>query len=103
MRLNKKGYRKVSATVRECTVSELKLDIIEMFSLKYIKDAIVVEITSGDRQVLKSIDDVLNCEWADNCKIELIQKPHFYGTEENNTLVYVIQIAESIRDKVIYE
>ena len=86
---------------RELTIAELKLSIIEAYINKGVKEVQLIDLTSGNTITFNSIEDVARNEWCGNCKIELINLPHSYGTEEKNKAIIIFQLAEEESDKVI--
>ena len=101
MKLKYLGYREKKVETRELTIAELKLSIIEAYVNKGVKEVQLIDITSGDTITFNSIEDVARNEWRGNCKIELINLPHTYGTEEENKAIIIFQEAEEESDKAI--
>ena len=101
MKLNYLGYRERKVKTRELTIAELKLSIIEAYINKGVKEVQLIDLTSGNTITFNSIEDVARNEWCGNCKIELINLPHSYGTEEKNKAIIIFQLAEEESDKVI--
>lgn len=95
------GYRERKVETRELTIAELKLTIIEAYVNKGAKEVQLIDITSGDTITFNSIEDVARNEWSGNCKIELINLPHTYGTAEESKAIIIFQEAEEESDKVI--
>ena len=101
MKLKYLGYRERKVETRELTIADLKLSIIEAYVNKGVKEVQLIDITSGDTITFKSIEDVARNEWCGNCKIELINLPHAYGTKEESKAIIIFQEAEEESDKVI--
>lgn len=94
MKLRQYGYTEKKVQVRELTIAELKLSIIAGYVEHGVKEVQLIDITSGESTTFKTIEDVAKNEWSGNCKIELINLPHGYGTDCNNKTVIIFQIAE---------
>lgn len=94
MKLKYYGYKEKKVQTREMTIAELKLSIIEGYVNKGVKEVQLIDITSGDTVSFNSIEDVTRNEWSGNCKIELINLPHGWGTETESKIVIIFQIAE---------
>ena len=58
------------------------------------KEVQVIDITSGDSETFHTIEDVVNNNWCGDCKIEIINLPHAYGTKESGKTIIIIQMAE---------
>lgn len=101
MKLRQLGYRERTVKTRELTIAELKLCIIEVYINKGVKEVQLIDLTSGDTITFGSIEDVARNEWCGNCKIELINLPHTYGTKEENKVIIIFQEADEESDKVI--
>lgn len=101
MKLKYLGYRERKVQTRELTIAELKLSIIEAYVNKGVKEVQLIDITSGDTITFNSIEDVARNEWSGNCKIELINLPHTYGTKDESKAIIIFQEAEEESDKVI--
>ena len=101
MKLKYLGYRERKVETRELTIAELKLSIIEAYVNKGVREVQLIDITSGETITFNSIEDVVRNEWSGNCKIELINLPHTYGTEEERKSIIIFQLAEEESDKVI--
>ena len=101
MKLKYLGYRERKVETRELTIAELKLSIIESYVNKGVKEVQLIDITSGDTITFNSIEDVARNEWSGNCKIELINLPHGYGTKEESKAIIIFQEEEEESDKVI--
>lgn len=101
MKLKYLGYRERKVRTRELTIAELKLLIIEAYINKGAKEVQLIDLTSGDTITFNTIEDVVRNEWCGNCKIELINLPHTYGTEEKSKAIIIFQEAEEESDKVI--
>lgn len=102
MKLKKLGYREAKVEIRELTIAELKLSIIRAYVDKGVKEVQLIDITSGDTITFYSIEDVARNEWNGNCKIEIINLPHAYGTEkEDSKIIILFQDAEEESDKLI--
>ena len=101
MKLKYLGYRERKVETRELTIAELKLSIIEAYINKGVKEVQLIDLTSGDTITFNTIEDVARNEWCENCKIELINLPHAYGTEEKSKAIIIFQEAEEESDKVI--
>lgn len=101
MKLKYLGYRERKVEIRELTIAELKLSIIEAYVNKGVKEVQLIDITCGDTITFKSIEDVARNEWSGNCKIELINLPHVYGTVVESKVIIIFQGAEEESDKVV--
>lgn len=101
MKLKYLGFREKKVETRELTIAQLKLLIIEAYVNKGVREVQVIDITSGDTTTFNSIEDVVRNEWCGNCKIEIINLPHSYGTEEKSKSIIIFQEAEEGFDKVI--
>lgn len=100
MKLKYLGYIERKVEIRELTIAELKLSIIEAYVNKGVKEVQLIDITCGDTITFKSIEDVARNEWCRNCKIELINLPHAYGTVEESKVIIIFQEVEEESDKV---
>ena len=94
MKLRQLGYRERKVETRELTIAELKLSIIETYINKGFREVQLIDLTSGDTITFNTIEDVARNEWCGNCKIELINLPHAYGTEEKSKAIIIFQEAE---------
>lgn len=101
MKLKYLGYRERKVETRELTIGELKLSIIETYINKGVKEVQLIDLTSGDTITFNTIEDVARNEWCGDCKIELINLPHAYGTEEKSKEIIIFQESEEESDKVI--
>lgn len=101
MKLRQLGYRERKVETRELTIAELKLSIIEAYINKGVKEVQLIDLTSGDAITFNTIEDVARNGWCGNCKIELINLPQTYGTEEESKSIIIFQEAEEESDKVI--
>ena len=101
MKLRSYGYKVAKVETREMTIAELKLAIIEGYVNNGVKEVQLVDITSGDTVTFNSIEDVTRNKWSGNCKIELINLPHGFGTNEDVKAVIIFQTAEDGEEKVI--
>lgn len=101
MKLKYLGYRERMVETRELTIAELKLSIIEVYVNKGVEEVQLIDITSGETTTFNSIEDVVRNEWCGNCKIELINLPHAYGTKEESKTIIIFQVAEEESEKVI--
>lgn len=101
MKLKYLGYRERTVETRELTIAQLKLSIVRAYVSKGVREVQLIDITSGDTITFNSIEDVVRNEWCENCKIELINLPHSYGTKEESKSVIIFQEAEEESDKVI--
>lgn len=101
MKLKYLGYRERKVETRELTFAELKLCIIQMYIDKGVKEVQLINLTSGDTITFNTIEDVAKDGWCGNYKIELINLPHSYGTEEESKSIIIFQAAEEESDKVI--
>lgn len=101
MKLKYLGYMERKVETRELTIAELKLSIIEMYVNKGVSEVQLIDITSGDTATFNTIEDVARNVWCGNCKIELINLPHTYGTEEESKTIIIFQCADEEIDKVI--
>lgn len=101
MKLRKLGYKEATVQTRELTIAELKLSIIELYVNKGCKEVQLIDITSGDTVTFKTIEDVVSNEWCGSCKIELINMPHAYGTDNDNKVIVIFQLAELYSDRII--
>lgn len=101
MKLRQLGYREKKVETRELTIAELKLSIIEAYINKGVKEVQLIDLTSGDMITFNSIEDVARNDWSGNCKIELINLPHSYGTRGEIKVIIIFQEAEEESDKVI--
>ena len=95
------GFKEAKVQTRSLTLAELKLKVIEAYVERGEKEVQLIDITSGDTVTFNTIADVFENKWADNCKIELINLPHGYGTPDNTKTVILFQEAEEENDKVI--
>lgn len=100
MKLKYLGYREAKVETRELTIAELKLSIIEAYINKSVKEVQLIDITSGETITFNSVEDVISNEWCGNCKIELINLPHEYGTDEESKIIIIFQLADE-SDRVI--
>ncbi len=101
MKLRQYGYQEKKVQVRELTIAELKLSIIAGYVVHGIKEVQLIDISSGDSATFMTIEDVVQNHWSGNCKIELINLPHIYGSDNDNKTVVLFQPAEEDGDKVI--
>lgn len=101
MKLKYLGYRERTVETRELTIAELKLSVIGAYINKCVEEVQLIDITSGETTTFNSIEDVVRNEWCGNCKIELINLPHAYGTKEESKTIIIFQVAEEESDKVI--
>lgn len=101
MKLKYLGYRERKVETRGLTIAELKLSIIEAYINKGFKEVQLIDITSGETTTFNTIEDVVRNEWCGDCKIELINLPHTYGTKEESKAIILFQEAEEESDKVI--
>lgn len=101
MKLKYLGYKERKVETRELTIAELKLTIIESYINNGVREVQLIDLTSGDTITFNTIEDVARNEWCGNCKIELINLPHIYGTEDKNKAIIIFQLAEEESDKVI--
>lgn len=100
-KLKYRGYKEKKVEVREITIAELKLLIIQSYIEKVVREVTLVDITEGETTTFKTIEDVIKNDWAGDCKIEIINMPHGWGTEEENKTVIIFQLADIEEDKVI--
>ena len=95
------GYREKAVELRELTVAELQLHIINRYIEKGIKEMRVIDISSGEIKIFHTVREVLECEWCGSAKLELVGLPHSWGTEDESYEVILIQQAEIDEDRVI--
>ena len=100
-KLRYRGYKERTVQTREMTIAELKLAIISGYIDKGVREVQLIDISSGDTVTFNSIEDVARNEWCGDCKIELINLPHGWGTEESQKVVIIFQVTESDSDRVI--
>ena len=101
MKLRNYGYKVAKVETREMTIAELKLAIIESYVNKGVREVQLIDITSGDTTTFNSVEEVARNVWCGNCKIELINLPHGFGTKEDAKAVILFQTAEDGEEKVI--
>lgn len=101
MKLKQYGYKTKEVEVRELTIAELKLSILSGYIEKGVREVQLIDITSGDTVTFKTMEDVINNRWSGNCKIELINLPHGFGTKDETKVVIIFQLADEESDKVI--
>lgn len=94
MSLRNLGFTERKVELRELTIAELKLEIIKSYVDKGVIEVQLIDITSGDTTTFNTIEDVTRNEWSGNCKIELINLPHSYGTEEKRKVLMIFQEIE---------
>ena len=101
MNIRQYGYKEKTVQLREMTIAELKLAIIERYIKYGVKEVQFIDISSGDTVTFNSIEDVTRNEWSESCKIEVINLPHSWGTETEYKWVVLFQISECSTDIVI--
>ena len=94
MKISELGYKKAEVEKRELTIAELKLIIIEKYNAGEEIEIQLIDITSGSTVTFFNINDVLANTWAGDCKIEIINKPHSYGTQDDYKYIFVFQQCE---------
>lgn len=82
--LKYKGYTEAIVQKRELVIAELKLHIIQAFNKGNIKEMRLVCLNDGTVETFYSIEDVLENDWCGDCKIEVINLAHKYGTVDTN-------------------
>ena len=99
------GYKKASVEKREMTVGELRHRIAKVYLKKSDKKIVIICLDDGERIELNSIEDALNFEWCDSCKIEIINLPHSFGVKDENgemeetaPVIIIIQMASEESD-----
>ena len=99
------GYTEATVQKREMTVGELRHRIAKIYLKKSDKKFVILCLDSGERLELSSMEDALDFEWCDDCKIEIINLPHSFGAidkfgqmEETAPTIVTIQIAAEESD-----
>ena len=99
------GYKKASVDKREMTVGELRHRIAKVYLKKSDQKIVILCLDDGERIELNSIEDALNFEWCDDCKIEIINLPHSFGVKDENgemeetaPVIIIIQMASEESD-----
>lgn len=100
-KLKYRGYKEKKVEVREITMAELKLLIIQSYIEKGVREVTLVDITAGETTTFNTLEDVVKNDWAGDCKIEIINMPHGWGTKEETKTVILFQLADTEGDKVI--
>ena len=73
------GFKEVIVHKRKMTVGELRHRIAKVYLKKVDKKIIILYLDDGERLELNSMEDALNFDWSDGCKIEIINMPHSWG------------------------
>lgn len=97
IKLRNYGYTLKTVELREITIAELKLHIINAYRTKGDKSVKLINIVSGTVTVFNNIDDVLENDYCGDCKIEIIGMPHSYGTSDDNETIILYQLTECDR------
>lgn len=101
------GYTMANVEKRGMTIGELRHRIANSYLKKADRKIILLCLDDGERLELNSVEDALAFEWCDDCKIEIINMPHYFGVkdkngemDENAPLIFIIQIgAEETEDE----
>ena len=99
------GYKEVTVQKREMTIGELRHRIAKVYLKKENAKIIILCLDDGERLELNSMQDALDFEWSDGCKIEVINLPHKWGVkdelgqmEDSAPTIITIQIASEESD-----
>ena len=99
------GYKEVTVQKRKMTVGELRHRIAKVYLKKENEKIIILCLDDGERLELNSMQDALDFEWCDGCKIEVINLPHKWGVkdelgqmEDSEPTIIIIQMAETTDD-----
>ena len=94
------GYKEATIQKRAMTIGELRHRIAKIYLKKADKKIIILCLDNGERLELNSMEDALEFEWCDDCKIEIINMPHRFGVtdelgqmEEEAPTIITIQMA----------
>ena len=101
------GYKEVTVQKREMTIGELRHRIAKVYLKKENAKIIILCLDDGERLELNSMQDALDFEWSDGCKIEVINLPHKWGVKDelgqmadSAPTIITIQIASEESDNV---
>lgn len=95
IKLRNYGYKVGSVELRELTIAELKLHIINSYRTKGNRTMKLIDITSGTVDIFNNIDDVLENNYCGDCKIEVVGMPHSYGIGNNSDeLIILYQLTD---------
>ena len=90
---------------REMTIGELRHRIAKVYLKKENAKIIILCLDDGERLEVNSMQDALDFEWSDGCKIEVINLPHKWGVkdelgqmEDSAPTIITIQIASEESD-----